>query len=721
MSGNETFAAEKKPLICLKDVCYAYPQASAKALNQISFSVLPGEYIAVVGSNGSGKSTLSRLIAGFFEPDSGSLELADGVIPGIVFQQPKEQIVAGVVERDTAFGPQNLEMTRDEVELRTMECLSVVGLADRASSRTFELSLGQTQRLAFSGILALFPDLLILDEVTAMLDPKARDEIISFVEQWHKKGHTIIHVTHDQKEALSAGRIIALDGGSIVFDGSSADFMADTKTFTKVFREDAELFDSSVDLGKLEELPVALRAEGISFSYPDRQVFSKVNLELRKGTLTALTGPSGCGKSTLLECLAGLKQCSEGHIYSDQRPALSLQESDAALFAPYAADDVAFGAQNRGVEGKALLERVKNSMHAVGLDYKEFGNRRTFQLSGGEKRKLSIAGILALDSQVILFDEPTSALDSTSRITVMKCLKDLAASGKTVLFSTHRMEEADMADVSLNWETLTSTVQEPVEKEGQTAATTDLPEQKCMESASLIVRLQKAAGAFMAPPKIPDSPVSRMGDLAKFIVFLALFIGSLAVIPTAGVAALLFLSIIYALLARYPLTKPLRAYLKILPWLVFFAAIQFFFYQNNDTQDIMFQWKWFVMTRGKLLLLIKTFIRAPAIIITVGTFVFSTNERQILDGLSSLLKPLAMMRIPVRYVVLVTGIIFRFIPLLIDELCGIVKTQMVRGVFGNARGFAKIKILVPLFSPLMLQTFRKAQYLADALTARYFK
>ena len=189
---------QNEELIKIDSVEYSYPQAAAKALDGISLTIRRGEYVTILGANGSGKSTLGRLTAGFFEPDSGTVKLAEGILPGIVFQQPKEQIVAGIVERDTAFGPQNLDMEKGEIELRTLECLSVTGLADRSESRTFELSLGQTQRLAFSGILALFPDLLILDEVTAMLDPCARTEILQLVERWHAKGHTVIHITHDQ-------------------------------------------------------------------------------------------------------------------------------------------------------------------------------------------------------------------------------------------------------------------------------------------------------------------------------------------------------------------------------------------------------------------------------------------------------------------------------------------------------------------------------------------
>ena len=729
-------------LIKIDKASFSYPQSPSKALNGVSVSISPGEYVSVLGANGSGKSTLGRIMAGFYEPDSGTVEIKEGILPGIVFQQPKEQIVAGVVERDTAFGPQNLDMDKGEIELRTLECLSVVGLADRCDSRTFELSLGQTQRLAFSGILALFPDLLILDEVTAMLDPVARTELLQIVSRWHAQGHSVVHITHDRDEALMADRIIVMENGSVVFDGGRKEFMENAELCLSIFGDDSSLLTSEIDSTRLDELETSLSVEGLGFSYPDFKVFENLSFKLKKGTLTALTGPSGCGKSTLFECLAGLRQADSGRILASERPVLALQESEASLFEPYAADDVAFGPKNRGVEGKELLKRVKNSMELAGLSYEEFGNRGTFRLSGGEKRKLSLAGIIALDADVMIFDEPTSALDPLSRITVLESLKKLAASGKTVLFSTHRMEEAAFADVRLDWESLTEnrtadecatgkSASDKSNQDGLESNVTDLKsggsessglkQVSMMKNAGILKGMQKIENALTAPPKIPESPIKRLPATLKFLLFLLIFTATLASGNNIFCIAMLGVSIVYALLSRYPLKKPLYAYLKLLPWFIFFALIQtLFFASTSDVTPVLFSWKWLVITESKLDGIIRMFLRGPTIIITIGCFIYTTDERQLLDGLSGLLTPLALIKVPVRYFVLTIGIMFRFVPLLLDELSGIIKTQLVRGAFGKARGLGKIKIMLPLLVPLILQTFRKAQYLADALTARYF-
>lgn len=694
---------------------YLYPQSKRKTLSNINFSITGGEYVAVVGTNGSGKSTFARLAAGFIVPDSGKVELDKDVLPGIVFQQPKEQIVAGIVSRDTAFGPQNLSMSKSEIELRTMECLSVTGLLDKSSSRTFELSLGQTQRLALSGIFALFPDLLILDEVTAMLDPSAREEILSLLDSWNRRLHAIIHITHDKDEVLRAKRVVALDEGAIVFDGTVADFFK-TDAAKKIFPDDSGLSAVSKKSIPLTDTDgISLTVENLSFNYEDTKVFNNISFSLKKGTVNAITGPSGCGKSTLLETLAGLHSPQSGKIFAEQRPVLALQESEAALFETFAADDVAFGPRNKGLSGKKLVGTVRSSMEKAGLPFDEYKDRQTFTLSGGEKRRLSLAGIIAMDSSIILFDEPTAGLDPQSRNKVLQTMRELALEGKTILFSTHRMEEAKFADCQLKWETLTAPAS-TVEQNNSM-----LPEQMPLPNSRMISSLQKTSTSFMSPSHVPSSLISRLPAVLKYILFLAVFAATLAVRPFAVTGIMLGLCVVYSLCAKAPVSKPLKAFVKLFPWLLVFALFQFWFFPAQQGEQLLFKAGMFTISHSKILLVLSMFMRTFGCIFAISTFIFSTTEREILDGLDVLLKPLALIKIPVRYFVLMVGIMFRFIPLLLDEACGILKVQLVRGGLGKAKGFGKAKVLLPLFVPMMLQTFRKAEALADALAARYFR
>ena len=173
-------------VITVKNVNFKYPQNEKQALSNVSFSIEKGSYIAIVGYNGCGKSTLSRLICGLEKPDSGTIEIEENNRIGIIFQSPKDQLVSSVVSRDTAFGPQNLGLSAGEVELRVIESLNVVDMLDRASSSTSALSLGQTQKIALSGILALRPEILILDEAVSMLDPCSRKEIFSSYRRFNR-------------------------------------------------------------------------------------------------------------------------------------------------------------------------------------------------------------------------------------------------------------------------------------------------------------------------------------------------------------------------------------------------------------------------------------------------------------------------------------------------------------------------------------------------------
>ena len=735
----------------LDDVSYVYPAAKTKALDELSLQIDEGEYVAILGMNGSGKSTLARLLAGFFDPTSGTIQRQSGSLAGIVFQQPKEQIVAAVVERDTAFGPQNLAMSKGEIELRVIECLTAVSLADKASSGTMELSLGQTQRLAFAGILALFPDALILDEATALLDVEARGELLGCAERWHKQGHTLIHVTHELDEAMRAERVIVLQGGRKVFDGSQVDFLKDKRVFQCIFGEGGSFLSFADIVERKSSAQVAasesaLVVQGLSFSYGEDVVFGNLSLDLKKGCLTSLTGKSGCGKSTLFECLAGLKKATGGTIRATSRPVLALQESDAALFKPFAADDVAFGPSNRGVAGKELLLRVKEAMEAASLPFQEFADRATFSLSGGEKRKLSVAALIALGDDILIFDEPTAGLDPSSRKILLKSLAHLAHSGKTVLFSTHREAEAACADVRLRWEDLAApsahkmratdeasecdviTQQSPLDEASGNLASTPpsvqdakLQEIPPVANASLLDSVAKAAKVFSSPAAIPSSPISRLSPCAKLALFLLLFVLSIATHSIPLCAAAVIVCAAYCVLAKNPLTRPLKAIACLLPWILVFSIIGGVLLPVYEGDEVLFALGALVLTVPKVLLFARTFLHAFAAIFCVSAFIFTSDERQLMDGLATLLSPLALLKIPVRYFVLTVGIVFRFLPLLLDEMQGILKTQMIRGSFSHAKGIKKVAALASVLVPLVLQTVRKAQVLADALTARYFK
>lgn len=498
------------PLISLESVSYRYPDASEDALRGASLSIEKGEYIAVVGGNGSGKSTLVRLFDGLRSPTAGRARVAGldpALAPSmfavrqavaLVFQSPVDQIVSSNVEEDVAFGPSNLGLPRDEIERRVSEALEAVGMADLRRRPTRSLSGGQQQKLAIAGALAMRPQCLVFDEATSMLDPATKARVLELMESLSAGGMAVVHVTHDMDDAARAERVIALSAGEIVFDGPAAAFFAAeggprlgfavprTIEAAKAFGLEADIGDDAEALaGKMIAAGLARRGgvdrggardrgagsaafqfDRVSFSYlrgtaGEVRALSEVSLALPRGARVALVGRTGSGKSTVLQLMNALIQPSRGRVTSlgqDTKSAsldarklrvsapLSIQRPESALFELYAADDVAFGPRNLGLSGRELVDRVRGWMDAAGIPYDKFRDRMTRGLSGGEKRKLALAGVFALESEAVLLDEPTAALDPAAQAEVFALIAGLAEAGRTVVFATHSMEEAARAD-----------------------------------------------------------------------------------------------------------------------------------------------------------------------------------------------------------------------------------------------------------------------------------
>lgn len=225
----------------VENVSFSYDKKT-DVIKNLSFSVEKGEYIAIVGHNGSGKSTLAKLLNGLLLPKSGNV-VVDGILSsnkeksfelrrrvGVVFQNPDNGIIASIVEDDIAFGPENLGIKREEIGERIDFALNAVGMTDYKKSSPYHLSGGQKQRIAIAGVLALRPEILILDESTAMLDPEGRKEILAVIKKLNKEqGTTIITITHYMEEAAEANRIIVLCGGEIVMQGAPKEIFADGK------------------------------------------------------------------------------------------------------------------------------------------------------------------------------------------------------------------------------------------------------------------------------------------------------------------------------------------------------------------------------------------------------------------------------------------------------------------------------------------------------------
>lgn len=251
-------------IIEVKDLTFHYPDQKEPFFDQLSLSIERGQWVAIIGHNGSGKSTLVRIIDGLLAPQAGTI-FVDGtpVTPeniwqirekiGMVFQNPDNQFVSADVEGDVAFGMENLGLDRDVMKYRVDQALRKVNMEDFKGHDPSRLSGGQKQRVAIAGVLTLRPDVIIFDEATSMLDPEGRQDIIKLMTKLHKKGYTLISITHNIDEAVMADRVCVIDDGKIAADSSPAE----------IFAQEKELVAMGLDVPYSERLKDELLHNGI--------------------------------------------------------------------------------------------------------------------------------------------------------------------------------------------------------------------------------------------------------------------------------------------------------------------------------------------------------------------------------------------------------------------------------------------------------------------------
>jgi energy-coupling factor transport system ATP-binding protein len=239
-----------KPMINVENLTFTYDnQKTNKILSSVSFKVAKGEWLSVIGNNGAGKSTLAALLIGLLKPQGGTIVISG--IPmnekskwairrhaGIVFQNPDNQFIGATVQDDVAFGLENINTPAEEMRLRVTEALALVGMLDYCEADPSRLSGGQKQRVAIAGVLALHPDLLILDEAFVMLDPRSRHELLTTLKQLNaEQGLTILSITHDMDEAAASDRILVLKNGRVACSGPPAEIFSEETDLEAPFSE----------------------------------------------------------------------------------------------------------------------------------------------------------------------------------------------------------------------------------------------------------------------------------------------------------------------------------------------------------------------------------------------------------------------------------------------------------------------------------------------------
>ncbi len=423
---------------------------------------------------------------------------------GMVFQSPEDQIVAAVLEEDIAFGPENMGLPPAEIRARVEEALTITGMQEHRERPPHLLSAGQMQRAALAGVLAMHPRCVIMDETTAMLDPGGRAMVKQLIHRLHDEGLTVIVITHFMREAVEADRVVVLKEGTVAFDGPPRDIFihpadlysmnldlpiaarlaqslrpifpelpADILTPEALFRAlpsymGALLPDSlprpsharndCADIIKVEDLEHVY----LSDTPLAHTALTGASLCVGEGSSHGLIGSTGSGKSTLLQHLNGLLIPQQGRVRvgafdlndaaTDLKAVrryagLVFQNPEYQIFEQYVGDEIAYAPRLMG-EKETLRETVRSAMTSVGLDFETFKDRFTFALSGGERRKVAMASILAMNPAILLLDEPTAGLDPRSRRGVLELLNGMQTGSKTLVVSSHHME--DIAELAEN-------------------------------------------------------------------------------------------------------------------------------------------------------------------------------------------------------------------------------------------------------------------------------
>lgn len=523
-------------IIDCKNVKFTYSGAVSPAVNNVSLKIKRGEFVSVIGHNGSGKSTLARLLNGLLEAEDGKIsvlgmDVAEGKNYleirkhiGIVFQNPDNQTVASIVEDDIAFGPENIGIEREEIGRRIEWALSAVGMEKYRNATPTRLSGGQKQRIAVAGVLAIKPDVLILDEATAMLDPKGRREVIEVVSRLNKdEGMTVILITHFMEEALLADRAIVMNKGEIVLEGTpeaifengelletynlslpeisiiSDNLRACGMEIANVLRPEAlaeeivkNMQNKGISAGQSSKFsPIAVESANewdidindLSFTYSKKSPFATnalngVNLHIDEGEFFGIIGHTGSGKSTLIQHLNALIRLPQTlkHYRKPKAkkgqpapviPAISVGQFDLTskkcdfkalrasvgmvfqypeyqLFAETVFADVAFGLKNfnKKITAEETEQAVKSSLEMVGLNYEEVKDKSPFDLSGGQKRRVAIAGVIVTKPHILVLDEPAAGLDPKGKCEIMELLHKIHREWcRTVIIVSHDMDE----------------------------------------------------------------------------------------------------------------------------------------------------------------------------------------------------------------------------------------------------------------------------------------
>ena len=498
-------------MIRIRDLTFYYSDAVKPALQGVNLEIEDGEFVLVTGPSGGGKSSLCRCLNGLIphfyggriegRVEVGGLdvmkhstkELATRV--GMVFQDPENQLVAMDVEREVAFGLENLAFPRDVIAKRIEESLDTLGISGLRYRQVHELSGGEMQKVAIASVLALHPDILVLDEPTSELDPKGAEEALSIVERLNDElGITVILIEHRlDRVAHVVDRMIVLDEGRIVADGTPRDVLNNGEITSigvgvppivrlvqklkgrglsvgnipltvregrlmldGVFRDAGKSTLSRVERVKGKPM---IEIENLWYLYPEGlTALRNVSLRIGEGEFVAIMGRNASGKTSLVKHINGLLKPTKGKVTVAgvdtkgatiaalaRKVGFVFQNPNDHLFADTVEEEIAFTVKNLGYKGREITSRVDEMLERFDLD--EYRRQYPRSLSGGERQRVALASVLVAHPQVLILDEPTRGMEHRLKSELMGFLEEYRGGGNTVILVTHDVETvAEHAD-----------------------------------------------------------------------------------------------------------------------------------------------------------------------------------------------------------------------------------------------------------------------------------
>lgn len=465
------------PLV-VDGITFRYRARPEPALRDVSLTLHRGELLLLAGTSGCGKTTLIRCINGLI-PRSYKGELSGRVLlnggetsemplsrlsqcVGTVLQDPERQILGAHVFTEVAFGLENLSLPRDAIRRRVDETLDYLGISHLRDRETFYLSGGEKQKVSLAGVLAMRPDVLLLDEPLASLDPASAQEALRLFRRLADEGMSILIVEHRVEDVLDVhpDRVLFMAEGQISYAGPS-DGLAEVVGYRQVKLPAPAVIQRAAEVSPPAFEP-AVKPNGrnplvtfdhVSFAYDQGpHVIRDVDLTIRQGDIAALLGPNGAGKTTLIKHAIGLIKPKEGTVCIEGRDTRQLSVAEIAhtlgyvfqspshmLHAPTVREELAFGPQNLGYDDEMIESGVGEAVRALNLTGLE--EYPPLSLSFGQQKRVSIAAILAMRSQILVMDEPTAGQDYWNYMAFMDAI--LQTPGfSAILFITHDLDLA---------------------------------------------------------------------------------------------------------------------------------------------------------------------------------------------------------------------------------------------------------------------------------------